>query len=432
MDENFRRELVRKYQWAGKIRFVSFLLLFLFLLSMKLAGGYDYLNTFLIGLLFVEAILNQPYSFFLKKVNLYRFQFYQMIADIIIISWVVYYMGGIDAQVVSIAYFAVILWAGVVSGPAAVFFAVSASSLLLSFVVIFEHFGLLPPVSYLDYKIPTVQMLTLLFGNVAFLFAFGYFSARSSSLIRFLQRKRQEESLKYAHRLLATGYLMGETVHDMRTCLAGIKANAQVLISLGKQSGDEMKFLRSIEDFEQRCADLIYRLAKFSKKPQGGFAPIDTHTVIENALELTQPLIKYSKMSVKKVFGQNIPSVIADKDQLQEVFVAMILNSLDAVSIKPKGGTLTIKTNYLNKENTVEITFSDTGIGIKQGDLKRIGEPFFSTKESGTGAGLGLATAYSIIASHNGKINVKSAQGEGAAFIIQLPIMRQKTAIDAI
>jgi len=237
-----------------------------------------------------------------------------------------------------------------------------------------------------------------------------------------LQRKRQEESLRYMHRLQATGYLLRETAHDIMGCLAGIKAEVEVLISLGKQSAEGKEYLMSIEDYEQRGAGLIYRLAKFSQKPKEKFLPVNAHTVIEDALELTQPLIKYSNMSVKKMFGQNIPAVIADKDQLQEVFVAIILNSLDSVSIKPNGGALTIKTNYLNKENTVEIIFSDTGIGIKQGDLKRIGEPFFSTKEPGCGAGLGLATAYSIIASHKGKIDVKSAPGEGATFIILIPV----------
>ena len=424
MDENFRRELVRKYQWAGKIRFVSFLLLFLFLVSMKLAGGYAYLNTFLVSLLFVEAILNQPYGFFLKKVNLYRFQFYQMIVDIIIISWVVYCMGGIDAQVVSIAYFAVILWAGVVSGPAAVFFAVSASSLLLSFVVIFEHFGLLPPVSYLDYRIPTVQMLILLFGNVAFLFAFGYFSARSSSLIRFFQRKRQEESLRYTHRLSTTGYLVGKTAHDIQGCLAGIRGSVQVLLSLGKQSNEEKKFLESIEDFEKRGASLIHRLAEFSQKPTKEFVPVDINSIIEKALELTEPLVKYSKMAVEKKFEQNLPLIAADKDQMQEVFVVIILNALDAVSGKPKGGQLSIRTTCLEEAGLVEIIFSDTGIGLKPDELRRIGEPFFSAKKAAGGSGLGLATAYDIVARHSGRIDVKSREGEGATFIIRLPFIK--------
>lgn len=422
VDDQLRIELIQKYRWAGRIRFISSSLLFAFLLLMKFVGGYSYINPALSALIFVEAVLNQPYNFFLKRVNLHRFKYYQMLTDIIAISWVLYYIGGIEAPVVIMAYCAVILWAGVVSGTVAVFFAVIASCFFLSLVVLLEHFGILSDISFLKYNLTTPQVLGLLIGNVSFLFAFGYFSARSSGIIELLRRKRQEESLKNAHRLMATGHLIGETAHDLQGCLAGIRGSVQVLQSLGNRSDEEKKFLKSIEDFEQRGAGIIHRLAKFSQKPKKEFVPVSAHTVIEDALELTYPLVKYSKMAVEKKFEENIPLIVADKDQMQEVFVALILNSLDSVSAKPAGGILTIKTEYLKDKELVEIIFTDTGIGIKQDDLKQIGQPFFSTKGPEEGSGLGLATAYSIVERYNGKINIKSKPGEGATFIIQLPV----------
>ena len=149
-DKTLENELIKKYQWAGKIRFVTFFLLFIFFLLMKFAGGYSYLNAALAGLIFVEAVLNQPHAFFLKRVNIFRFQFYQMTTDIIAISWILYYMGGIEAPVISIAYYALILWAGVVSGYRAVLFAVITASFFMSSVVILGHFGILPPISYFN------------------------------------------------------------------------------------------------------------------------------------------------------------------------------------------------------------------------------------------------------------------------------------------
>ncbi|MCX5694807.1 MAG: hypothetical protein NT014_06810 [Candidatus Omnitrophica bacterium] len=125
------KELLEKYRLAGKIRFLSFLLLFLFLLLMKSFGGYAYLNPAFIALMLIEAIVNQPYLFLVNRVNMRRFQYYQMITDIIAISWILYYMGGLEAPIVSIAYYVVILWAGVASTTQAVFFAVITSSLLL-------------------------------------------------------------------------------------------------------------------------------------------------------------------------------------------------------------------------------------------------------------------------------------------------------------
>ncbi len=420
-DNRLNNELIKKYQWAGKIRLISFALLFVFLLLMKLAGGYSYLNPALFALIFVEALLNQPYGFLLKRTNIYRFQFYQMFLDIVAISWVLYYMGGIEAPVVSVAYYAVILWAGVVAGTQAVFFAVIASSFFMSVIVLLQHFGVFVPVSFLHYNMPIAQALGLLIGNISFLFAFGYFSARSSAVIQALQKKRQEESLRSHHRLLATGYLLAETAHDLQGCLAGIRGNAQILLELGKQDNEKKEFLKSIERFEQRGAALIHRLAKFSQKSKEEFKKVDAAAVIESALELTEPLVKYSHMTVEKKFGHDVPAVIGDKDQLQEVFLVLILNALDAVGARQEGGALTIQTRHRAPEDLVEVIFSDTGIGMNDEDLRRLGEPFFSTKEPEKGAGLGLAVAYDLIARHGGKIDAKGARGKGATFTVVLP-----------
>lgn len=424
LDKQLHEELIKKYRWAGKIRFLCFLLLFLFLLLMKASGGYSYLNMYLCTLIIVESLFNQPYRFILNRVNLYHLQFYQMVIDIIVISWVLYYLGGIQAPVVSIAYYIIILWAGVVSGSSAVFFAVSASCILFSLVAAGEHFGILLRVVYLYRTIDNGYFFSLMLGNIAFMFAFGYFSARSSNLIKLLQRKRQEDSLRYTHRLQATGYLMSETAHDIQGNLAGIKAGVQVLQSLRSHSGEEKKFLDSIGDFEKKCAILVQRLAKFSLQPKKEFVPVNVHTIIEDALELTFPLVRYSQMSIEKEFDQNIPFIIADKDQMQEVFVAIILNSLDTVSGKPKGGQLSIVTKCLADEGLAEVIFSDTGIGLKPDQLRQIGEPFFSAKHPAGGSGLGLATAYDIVAGQNGKIDLKSREGEGTTVAIKLPIVK--------
>jgi signal transduction histidine kinase len=429
-DKQLDDELIKKYSWAGKIRLISFSLLFVFLLMMKFVGGFSYLNPALCAVIFVGALLNQPYGFLLNKVNLRRFQYFQMLTDIIVISWVLYYMGGLEAPVVSLAYYAVILWAGVVSGFGAALFGVIACAFFLTSVVLLEQFGLLPRISFSDYSMPTTQVVTILMSNVAFLFAFGYFSVRSSEVIRLLQRKRQEESLRYTHRLQATGYLMSETAHDILECLGGIKAGVQVLQDMGGYSEQQKKFLTFVGNFEKKSTALVRRLAIFSKKPKKEYHPVDAHVLIEDALELTFPLVRYSHMSIEKTFDQSIPLIAADKDQMQEVFVGIILNALDAVSGKPKGGKLVIRTKFLEEAGLAEIIFSDTGSGLRPDELKRIGEPFFSAKEAEGGSGLGLATAYDIVARHGGRIAAKSKEGEGTAFTIQLPVVKSARAFD--
>jgi len=428
-DKQLDEELIKKYRLAGKIRLISFALLFVFLFMMKFVGGFSYLNPALYAIIFVEALLNQPYGFFLNKVNLRRFQYFQMLTDIITISWVLYYMGGLEAPAVSLAYYAVILWAGVVSGIGAALFAVFACAFFFSSVVLLEQFGMLPRVSFSNYSMPITQVVTILIGNLAFLFAFGYFSVRSSEVIRLLQRKREEESLRYTYRLSATGHLMSETAHDIQGALSGIKAGVQILQAMGNRSEEEKKFLASIGDFENRCAGLIQRLAKFSLEPKKEFMPVDVHTVIEDALELAFPLLRYSQMYIEKTFDANIPFIVAERDQIQEVFMVIILNALDALSAKPKGGKLSIKTRCSEEAGFVEIIFSDTGVGLKPNELRRIGEPFFSTKKEAGGSGLGLATAYDIVARHKGRITVESREGEGATFTLRLPSI-EKAAPD--
>lgn len=419
MNNDANEELVKKYRLAGKIRFISFSLLFFFLLLLKSVGGYSYLSAAFIALILVEAVLNQPYGFIIRRVSPYHFQYYQMAVDIIAISWILHYMGGIEAPLVSIAYYAVILWAGVVSTTQAVFFATTVSAFFFSSIIICEHFGILPFISYYDYKIPTAQMFSVVLGNVSFLFAFGYFSAHSSRVIQSLERKRQEESLRNVHRLSSTGYLVGNTVHDTLNYIASIKGYARILKDAKTIGNDEKEMLESIGKMGDKSYDLLGSLARFSKKKKNIHETTDIHENIEEALKLTWPFMRYSNVILDKIFDREVPLVMADKDELHEVFVALILNTLDATE---KEGKLTIKTSFLKEENTVEITFSDTGKGIKPEDLKRISEPFFTTKDSKEGAGLGLTTVYGIIARHKGKIKVESEVGKGTIFTIHLPV----------
>lgn len=424
-EDYLRSELIKKYQWAGKIRFLSSFLLFLFLLLMKTGGGYTYLNVSFSALIFVEAILNQPYKFLLKRVNLYRFQFYQMVTDIIAISWVVYYMGGIDAPIVNIAYYAVILWAGVVSGASAVFFAVTVSCISFSLVVICEHFAILPQLNYFSREISATQFFSLLLSNIAFMFAFGYFSTHSSGIIKFIERKRQEEALKYTHKLLATGYLLGALSHDIVNHLASIRGYAKILLEKTKNDNlDEEGFnsreaLKAIERLESENIELFGRLSRFSRQGKEKRELNDLNKMAEEALGLILPLAKASGVNIEKIFAQNLPLVLADKDQIQEVLVTMLLSSVETV---PKKGKIVIKTAYLKEIDSLQLVLSDTGSGMKKDYLEHIAGPFFTNNKWGVDEGLGFNIAHEIIKRHNGKIEVKSIWGSGTKVIIQLPV----------
>ncbi len=422
-DRDIREDLMEKYRVAGKIRLISFFLLSFFLALMKWMGGYEYLNVALMSLILVEAILNQPYDFIVRRVNIHRLQYYQMTVDIMAISWFLYYMGGIDAPVVGIAYYAVILWAGVTSTARAVFFAVIASAISFSLIVILGHNGILPQVSFYNYKMPDTQMFSLLIGNISYLFAFGYFSAYSSKIIKMLEGRRRDESLRYAHKFSAIDHLIGHTTHDIFGCFTNVKACADMLLKEDNISSDEKGELLNIiiEDGDKGVA-LLRRLSKFSRNREPKFEPADINEIIEDAIGLTWPVVRYSRMTIERIFDPDMPSTIAIKDQLQEVFVAMILNALDAISEK---GTLKIQTSYYKEENIVEILFSDTGVGIKSEYLRQIEEPFFTTKGHQKRLGIGLAISREVILKHEGSLKVKSVQDKGTTFIVRLPVKSQ-------
>lgn len=423
IDDDIRNDLMEKYKVAGKIRLISFFLLLFFLSLMKWMGGYEYINTALMLLILVEAILNQPYDFIVRRVNIHRLQYYQMAVDIIAISWFLYYMGGIDAPVVGIAYYAVILWAGVTSTTRAVFFAVIASALSFSAIVILEHNGILPQVSFYNDTMPDAKMFSLLIGNISYLFAFGYFSAYSSKVIKYLERKRRDASLRYAHKFSAIDHLIGHTTHDMLGCFGNVKACANLLLDEKNFTSDENELLNMIVEEQSKGIDLLRGLSKFSRKGEPKFEPADVNEIIEDAIGFTWPLVKYSQMTIQRAYGSDMPPIMLIKDQLQEVFVAMILNSLDATV---EEGALTIQTNYYKKRNIIEILLSDTGVGIEQKYLDQIAKPFFTTKEHQERLGLGLATSYGIISRHNGSVQFKSTIGEGTTFTICLPVTRDE------
>jgi len=428
--ENIREaELIKKYQWAGKIRFITFTLLLSFLITMKEFGGYCYLNTALLSLIVVEALLNQPYPFFIRRVNVYRFQFYQMAVDIVVVSWLLYYMGGIEAPLVSIAYYAVILWAGVVSGVSAVLFATVLSSLLFASVVTGEYFGFLPTVSYFESAVATGQMYSLILGNVAFLFAFGYFSAYSSRVIRYLQKKHYEEKIKSSHKLLTAGYLASGVAHDLMNNLVCIRGYLDLLRDRIKHEAEPIrrgdiahKFDRA-EALGRQGVELLEKLSRFCAKAKEEFGAVSIIKIIDDAFALTEPLLRGSGININKVYEPMLPLVFADKGQMQEVFVALLLNSIENSS---KKRTITITVHYLKASQRIEVLFTDAAQTEKQDILRKLSDFFFVIDRSERGMRLGLSVVREIILRHKGEITVlPDVSGRGGTFIIQLPVAQE-------
>ncbi|MFH1481157.1 MAG: ATP-binding protein, partial [Pseudomonadota bacterium] len=171
-----------------------------------------------------------------------------------------------------------------------------------------------------------------------------------------------------------------------------------------------------------RIADIVRDLKTFARVDQAELKRIDLNAALDAIIRIIWNELKY-RVDIVKEYG-DLPEVRCYSEKLSQVFMNILMNAAQAIETN---GTIKIKTQYAGHgrrtdDKVVEITISDTGKGIPEKDLSKIFDPFFTTKPPGQGTGLGLSIAYEIIASHGGKIMVKSQEGTGTTFSIRLPL----------
>ena len=156
-------------------------------------------------------------------------------------------------------------------------------------------------------------------------------------------------------------------------------------------------------------------MLRFAKPKKSGRALSDLGVILTETVSLIQAQAKTQKVSVVLEIPKDLPAVLADKDQLKQVFLNLLLNACQAM---PSGGELSAKA--YQTDGVVAVDIKDTGVGIKPQDIQNIFNPFFTTKAEGTG--LGLALSFAVMESHGGTLNVKSEEGKGATFTLTLPL----------
>jgi two-component system cell cycle sensor histidine kinase/response regulator CckA len=243
-----------------------------------------------------------------------------------------------------------------------------------------------------------------------------------------------EKQLRQAQKMEAIGTLAGGIAHDFNNLLLGIQGNISLsLLGLGSES-PLYSNLKKIEQYVQNGVELTRQLLGFAR---GGKYEVRL-TDINRLLKDQNLLFSRANKAVvfKDDFDANLWNVEADQDQIEQVFLNIYMNAMQAM---PEGGTLTVQTENLiidqerltpyrvKAGDYIKITVADTGIGMDKKTQGRIFDPFFTTREMGRGKGLGLASVYGIIKNHEGFINVDSQKDRGARFEIYLPASR-KTA----
>jgi two-component system NtrC family sensor kinase len=229
--------------------------------------------------------------------------------------------------------------------------------------------------------------------------------------------KRIQAQLYRSDKLASLGQLVAGIAHEINNPLTGILLFTSI-VNGDKRLDPELKpDLERVISETSRCADIVKRLLEFSRETVAHREPFPINTKLEKVLALMHQHPCLLNINLVRNFSPDLPDVVADPAQIQQVLVNLFLNACHAM---PEGGDLTLSTSMEADDGHVRVEVRDTGCGISEENLNRIFDPFFTTKADGTG--LGLSISYGIMENNGGKLEVKSKVGVGTAFTLVLPV----------
>jgi two-component system NtrC family sensor kinase len=232
-------------------------------------------------------------------------------------------------------------------------------------------------------------------------------------------REYTDQQIMKSERLATIGQLAAGVAHEINNPLGTISIYAQmVLDELDKDSDSCRESMAVVMKQTNRAGRIVKDLLEFARQSEPEMRMLNITDVLTKAIAITTHPAELQNIRLLTDLTPELPDIQGDSDKLQQVFVNIIVNALQAM---PEGGILTVRTRLTEDSGFVEIEISDTGCGIPQEHLSKLFDPFFSTKRTGEGTGLGLSVTLGIVEKHNGTIDVKSKVGEGSTFIIRLP-----------
>ena len=232
-----------------------------------------------------------------------------------------------------------------------------------------------------------------------------------------MEKKDQlEEQLARSEKLASLGHMVSGIAHEIRNPLAIISGAVQLMERNFKNVEGLEEYVKIVKEQSDRENKVIQDLLDYARPSKHLVTALDLNYLIKSVLSFMNKYIQDRKAMLKLELEDNLPLALMDGDKIKQVFVNIIFNACDAM-VEKGGGALTIKTE--KDESYIKAYFIDTGIGIEEGKIKKIFNPYYTTKPKGTG--LGLSISNNIIEMHSGSIEVISKEGEGSTFIVKLP-----------
>ena len=230
--------------------------------------------------------------------------------------------------------------------------------------------------------------------------------------------RRTQEQLLHSEKLAAVGQLISGVAHELNNPLTAILGYSQLLTASGEIGTRALGYVDKVYKQAQRTHRIVQNLLSFARQHKPERVPVNVNSIVEDTLALRDYDLRMSQIQVSLELCEGLPELSADPHQLQQVFLNLINNAVDAILEVGSVGELRVRTGV--EEDQIFIEFTDSGPGVK--DSSRVFDPFYTTKPVGKGTGLGLSICYGIITEHGGSILVKNGPQRGATFRIELPL----------
>ncbi len=237
-----------------------------------------------------------------------------------------------------------------------------------------------------------------------------------------------QAQLIHSEKLSAVGEFVAGVAHELNNPLTALIGFSE-LVQMSDVDEDTRSSLKRISNSAERCHKIVQSLLSFSRQRPPERKLTNVNTIVDSVVEILIYELRTSNIKVAKELSPQMPRLLVDPHQLQQVFLNIINNARQAIEAYRANGSVRISTQVEGRR--VRVRFQDDGPGISEENLKKIFNPFFTTKPVGKGTGLGLSLTYGIIQEHGGNITVESTVGKGTTFIIDLPITEQSEPIKA-